>query len=107
MHMKKYSSGVLAAAMGIGVLIGSVGSAEAAPVPQPLAYENGASNEYSFRMKEEDRIHEENVRKIRFDFQRDGDQAKYNRAMKDEQKRHDRAVQNIKKDYKNNKPWRR
>ena len=49
---------------------------------QPLDYINGATNEYSFRMKEEDRVHEQNVRKIRFAFQRDGDQAKYDHAMK-------------------------
>ena len=70
-------------------------------------YINGATNEYSFRMKEEDRVHEQNVRKIRFEFQRDGNQEKYDRAMKEEQKRHDQEVKNIKRDYDKRTPWRR
>ena len=57
-------------------------------------------------MKEEDRVHEQNVRKIRFEFRRDGDQAKYERAMKEEQKRHDQAVKIIKRDYQKRTPWR-
>ena len=57
-------------------------------------------------MKEEDRIHDENVRRIKFDFRRDGDQEKYNRAMREEQKRHDQAVKRIMRDYNNRKPWR-
>lgn len=57
-------------------------------------------------MKEEDRVHEQNVRKIRFEFQRDGNQEKYDRAMKEEQKRHDQEVKNIKRDYDKRTPWR-
>ena len=104
---KQYISGVLAAAMGLSMMGATVSSAEAAQIYQPLRYENGTSNEYSFRMREEDRVHEQNVRKIRFEFRRDGDQAKYNRAMQKEQKRHDQAVQNIKRDYRNDRPWHR
>ncbi len=96
---------VLAAAMGLGVMTAAVGSVQAAP--HPPAYENGTSNEYSFRMREEDRVHEQNVRKIRFEFRRDGDQGKYDRAMREEQKRHDQAVNKIMRDYKNNRPWHR
>ena len=95
----------MAATLGLGIAAASP-AAQAAPVHQPLAYIDGATNEYSFRMKEEDRIHDENVRKIRFEFQRDGDQAKYDRAMKEEQKRHDQAVKKIKRDYQNRTPWR-
>ena len=106
MKNKKYSASVLAVALGLGMIALSP-AGEAAPVYQPLDYINGATNEYSFRMKEEDRVHEQNVRKIRFEFQRDGDQAKYDRAMKEEQKRHDQAVKNIKRDYDKRTPWRR
>ena len=105
MKNKKYIAGILAAALGLGIIAASP-TAQAAPTQQPLDYINGATNEYSFRMKEEDRVHEQNVRKIRFEFQRDGDQAKYDRAMKEEQKRHDQAVKRIKRDYKDRKPWR-
>ena len=47
------------------------------------------------------------MRKIRFEFRRDGDQEKYDRAMKEEQRRHDRAVKQIKRDYDQRTPWRR
>ena len=105
MKKKKYIAGVLALALGLG--IAAVPSAEAAPAVQSLDYINGATNEYSFRMKEEDRVHEQNVRKIRFEFRRDGDQEKYDRARKEEQRRHDRAVKQIKRDYDQRTPWRR
>ena len=106
MKNKKYISGVLAAALGLGIMAVPP-AVEAAPVYQPLEYISGAANEYSFRMKEEDRVHEQNVRKIRFEFQRDGNQEKYDRAMKEEQKRHDQEVKNIKRDYDKRTPWRR
>lgn len=106
MKNKKYMAGILAAALGLGIMTASPG-AQAAAIYQPLAHIDGATNEYSFRMKEEERIHDENVRKIRFEFRRDGDQAKYDRAMKEEQKRHDQAVKKIKRDYQNRTPWRR
>lgn len=105
MKKKAYITGVLAAAIGLGIMTAAP-SAEATQPVQQLSYENGASNEYSFRMKEEDRVHEQNVRKIRFEFRRDGDQAKYDRAMKEEQKRHDQAVKIIKRDYQKRTPWR-
>ena len=105
MKNKKYAAGVFAAALGFGMMTLSP-AVEAAPVYQSLDYINGATNEYSFRMKEEDRIHDENVRRIKFDFRRDGDQEKYNRAMREEQKRHDQAVKRIMRDYNNRKPWR-
>ena len=106
MTNKTYITGLVAAALGLGIIAVSP-AVQAAPTQQPLDYINGATNEYSFRMKEEDRVHEQNVRKIRFEFQRDGDQAKYDRAMKEEQKRHDQAVKNIKRDYDKRTPWRR
>ena len=106
MTNKKYITGLVAAALGLGI-VAAVPTADAAPIHRPLAYIDGATNEYSFRMKEEDRIHDQNVRKIRFEFQRDGNQEKYDRAMKEEQKRHDQAVKNIKRDYEKRTPWRR
>ena len=106
MKNRKCIAGVFAAALGFGMMTLSP-AVEAAPVYQSLDYINGATNEYSFRMKEEDRIHDQNVRKIRFEFQRDGDQAKYDRAMKEEQKRHDRAVKEIKRAYEKRTPWHR
>ena len=106
MTNKKYITGLVAAALGLGI-IAAFPAVQAAPTQQPLDYINGATNEYSFRMKEEDRVHEQNVRKIRFEFQRDGNQEKYDRAMKEEQKRHDQAVKNIKRDYDKRTPWRR
>ena len=81
MTNKKYITGLVAAALGLGI-IAAFPAVQAAPTQQPLDYINGATNEYSFRMKEEDRVHEQNVHKIRFAFQCDGDQAKYDRAMK-------------------------
>ena len=106
MKNKKYIAGILAAALGLGIMT-AMPAAQAAPNVQPLEYINGTTNEYSFRMKEEDRIHDQNVRKIRFEFQRDGNQEKYDRAMKEEQKRHDQEVKNIKRDYEKRTLWRR
>ena len=106
MTNKTYITGLVAAALGLGI-IAAPPAVQAAPTQQPLDYINGATNEYSFRMKEEDRVHEQNVRKIRFEFQRDGNQEKYDRAMKEEQRRHDRAVKQIKRDYDQRTPWRR
>ena len=80
MTNKKYITGLVAAALGLGIIAASP-AVQAAPTQQPLDYINGATNAYSFRMKE-DRVHEQNVHKIRFAFQCDGDQAKYDRAMK-------------------------
>ena len=100
MTNKKYITGLVAAALGLGIIAASP-AVQAAPTQQPLDYINGATNEYSFRMKEEDRVHEQNVRKIRFEFQRDGNQEK------EEQKRHDQEVKNIKRDYDKRTPWRR
>ncbi|EKU71398.1 hypothetical protein [Selenomonas sp. F0473] len=103
----RYFAAALAAAMGLGIMASSVGTVEAARGDRPPAYENGTSNEFSFRMREEDRVHEQNMRKIRFEFRRDGDQGKYQRAVREEQKRHDQVVNKIMRDYKNNKPWHR
>ena len=101
---KRYVSVGLAGMMGIGVLAADLGAVEA---KSTSPYINGATNEYSFRMKEEERIHDQNVRRIQFDFRRDGNQEKYDRAMKEEQKRHDQEVKNIKRDYDKRTPWRR
>lgn len=105
MKKSRYFAVALAAVTGLSIGAGAP-AAHAAVPPTQLSYEDGASNEYSFRMKEEDRIHDENVRRIKFDFRRDGDQEKYNRAMREEQKRHDQAVKRIMRDYNNRKPWR-
>jgi len=106
--MKKsvYVIAAVAAVTGLGIFAAAAPVANAAVPAVQLSYEDGASNEYSFRMKEEDRIHDENVRRIKFDFRRDGDQEKYNRALREEQKRHDQAVKKIKRDYNSRKPWR-
>ena len=55
MTNKKYITGFMAAALGLGIMAASP-AAQAAPIYQPLAYIDGATNEYSFRMKEEDRM---------------------------------------------------
>ena len=66
MKNKKYIAGVLALALGLG--IAAVPSAEAAPAVQSLDYINGATNEYSFRMKEEQRRHDRAVKQIKRDY---------------------------------------
>ena len=106
MKKSRYFTAAIAAVMGVGIIAATAPPANAASSEARLSYEDGASNEYSFRMKEEDRIHDENVRRIKFDFRRDGDQEKYNRSMREEQKRHDQAVKRIMRDYNNRKPWR-
>ena len=56
-------------------------------------------------MKREERIHEENMQTIEFEFRCDGDQEKYDRAMRAEQKRHNEALNAIEHDYSSGTPW--
>ena len=69
---KRYVSIVLAGMMGIGVLAADLGAVEA---KSTSPYINGATNEYSFRMKEEQKRHDRAVKEIKRDYDRRG----YNR----------------------------
>ncbi len=102
---RKYIVCVLAGILGFGMMTLFLPSAEASET-LTLSYEEGASNEYDFRIRREERIHEENVRTIEFNFRCDGDQEKYDRAMRAEQKRHAEAVNEIERDYRSGSPWR-
>ena len=102
-RMERCAAGVLAAAVGCGVMLADL-TAEAVPTIS-LSYEDGASSEYNFRMKREERIHEENMQTIEFEFRCDGDQEKYDRAMRAEQKRHNEALNAIEHDYSSGTPW--
>ena len=62
-------------------------------------YEDGSSNEYSHRMKEEQRRHDSAVRAIRYEYRQDGDEKRYKKRMKEEQERHDKAMEDIRNDY--------
>ena len=64
------------------------------------AYEDGTHNEYSHRLKEEERVHRQNVLALKYK-KRHGEltDKQFDKEMKEEQKRHDRVVQEIKDDY--------
>ena len=71
--------------------------AEAANKP---AYEDGTHNQYSHRMKEEERTHRQNVLALKYQ-KKHGEltDKEFDKKMKQEQKRHDRVVSEIKDDY--------
>ena len=101
MQKKKIIAMALAGIMSFGVASVSVMSpTEAAHHRQHVEqqYADGTSNEYSHRMKEEEKLHEQKVRDIRTAYRQDGDQKQYNRELQKEQKRHDKVVKEIKSD---------
>ena len=62
-------------------------------------YEDGSSNAYSHRVKEEEQRHNSAVRAIRHEYRQDGDEKRYQRRMREEQERHDRVMEEIRHDY--------
>jgi len=100
MQQKKFVAAALAGLMAFGVASFSLSSvSEAAHHKQQVEhYEDGTSNEYSHRMKEEDKLHEQNVRTIRYEYRKGGDKKKYDSELAKEQKRHDKVVRDIKAD---------
>ncbi len=101
MQKKKIVAVALAGFMAFGaasVSLGSVSEAAHHKQVEQHHYEDGTTNEYSHRMKEEDKLHTQNVRTIRYEYRKDGDQKKYDRALEKEQKRHDKVVKEIKAD---------
>lgn len=74
---------------------------EAADKP---AYTDGTHNKYSHELKEEDRIHDQNVRALKYK-KRKGEisEKEYDKAIKKEQKRHDKKVSSVKADYEKHK----
>lgn len=101
MQKKKIIAMALAGIMSFGVASVSVMSTtEAAHHRQHVEqqYADGTSNEYSHRMKEEDKLHEQNVRTIRYEYRKGGDKKKYDSELAKEQKRHDKVVRDIKAD---------
>lgn len=100
MKMKKrILAGALAGVMFLGVggftMLQTTTVAEAAQE----SYNDGTTNEFSHRMKQEGTKHEQNVRSIRYEYRQDGDQKKYDRNLEKEQKRHDKEMRDIRADY--------
>ena len=92
--------GILALAGALAYGAASIGVPDMASVA--LAgehYEDGSSNAYSHRMKEEQQRHNSAVRAIRHEYRQDGDEKRYNKRMKEEQQRHDRAMDEVRHDY--------
>ena len=95
----KMTVAVLAGVFAFGVSAACVPAATAFAAHHETSYEDGTSNVYSHRMKEESDRHESTVRAIRHEYRRDGDRSKYERRMKEEQHRHDAAMEEIRHDY--------
>ena len=96
--VKKIASLALAGVFAIGaagVLVPAMGNVTYAHE----RYEDGSSNAYSHRVKEEQQRHDSAVRAIRHEYRKDGDEKRYHRRMKEEQERHDRAMEEIRHDY--------
>ena len=95
---KKVVALALAGMFGFGLAGMSVSTvAEASDKP---AYEDGTHNQYSHRLKEEDRVHTQNVRALKYQKKKgEISEKEFNKEMKREQKRHDRVVKEVKADY--------
>jgi len=96
---KKIVAAVLAAAFSFGVAGVTMSSAVEA-AHHETAYEDGTHNEYSHRLKEEERLHRQNILTLRYDHKHGVISDKeFDKKMKQEQERHDEAVKKIKADY--------
>lgn len=95
----KMTAAVLAGVFAFGVSAACVPAATAFAAHHETNYEDGTSNVYSHRMKEENDRHESMVRVIRHDYRKDGDKEKYEKRMKEEQRKHDAAMEKIRHDY--------
>ncbi len=95
---KKVIALALAGMFGFG-LVGMSASTVAEAAIKP-AYEDGTHNQYSHRLKEEERVHRQNVLSLKYQ-KRHGEltEKEFDKKMKEEQKRHDRVVSEIKEDY--------
>ena len=98
LDMKKIGALALAGCFAFG--------AAAVAVPESFSaasaherYEDGSSNAYSHRVKEEEQRHNSAVRAIRHEYRQDGDEKRYQRRMREEQERHDRVMEEIRHDY--------
>ena len=98
MQKKKIVALALAGLMSFGAASVSMMPATEAAHHAEEHYADGTSNEYSHRMEQENKQHEQTVREIRTAYRIDGDKKKYERELKKEQKRHDREVAGIKAD---------
>lgn len=100
---KKIVALALAGMFGFGLAGMSVSTVAEAAANKP-AYEDGTHNQYSHRMKEEERTHRQNILSLRYQ-KRHGEisEEEFDKKMKQEQKRHDRVVNEIKEDYNRHK----
>mgnify|MGYP006988862243 CR=1 FL=1 len=96
MGTKQIASLVLAGLFSLGMATAVPDRAEAEAA---LQQEEGASNEFSRRMRSEEDVHEQKVRTIRTDYRRNGDRGQYDAAMEAEQLRHDNMVSGIRDEY--------
>ena len=96
---KKIVAMALAGMMSFGIA-GTAMTASVAEAAIKPAYEDGTHNQYSHRLKEEDRVHTQNVRALKYQKKKGEISEKdFNKEMKREQKRHDRVVKEVKGDY--------
>lgn len=102
---KKVMALALAGMFGFGLAGMTVSNvAEAAIKP---AYEDGTHNQYSHRLKEEERVHRQNVLAIKYEKKRgELTEKQFDKKMKNEQKRHDRVVREVKDDYDHHNRYR-
>ncbi len=102
-NRKKVMAVALAGMLSFGFMSSALTSVTEA-APQEPAFTDGTHNEYSHRLKEEERTHKQNVRYLRYQLKHDQlSQKDFDKKMRAEQNRHDRAVKEIKADYEKHK----
>lgn len=97
--VKKIMGLAVAGAFALGLAGAVIPAVDNAVHAHEHQYEDGSSNEYSHRVKEEQQRHDSAVRSIRHEYRQDGDEKRYQRRMKEEQERHDRAMEDVRHDY--------
>ena len=98
MNMKKIAALALAGVMTFGAASVAVSPVSYAHDSAQHEYADGTTNKYSHELKEEEKLHEQNVRTIRYQYRQDGNEKQYKKDLQKEQKRHDKAVKKIKAD---------
>ena len=103
-YQKKIAVVALAGLMGLGLAAISPEAASVEAAADGHRYEDGTSNEYSHRLKEESDRHEREVRESRGRYRRgEKDVREYEEELSREQRRHDREVGRIRDDYESHR----
>ena len=103
-YQKKIAAVALTGLMGLGMAAFSPAEMSAEAAAGGHRYEDGTSNEYSHRLREESDRHEHEVRESRGRYRRgEKDVREYEEELSREQRRHDHEMRKIRDDYESHR----